>query len=57
MSTAALSPLLTDQEAANYLGVSAGTLTVWRSVRRYGIPYLKIGRKVYAVALFQVKWV
>ena len=46
MSTATLPALLTDHEAAEYLGVSVGTLSVWRSVGRYQIPYLKVGRKI-----------
>jgi excisionase family DNA binding protein len=39
-------PLLTDQEAADYLGTKKATLAVWRSTGRYNLPYLKIGRLV-----------
>lgn len=39
-------PLMTKDEAAKYLGVSPGTLAVWRCVGRHGIPYHKIGRCV-----------
>lgn len=39
-------PLLTPAEASEYLGVSVDTLSVWRCVGRYGIPYVKIGRLV-----------
>ena len=39
-------PLLTPQEAAAYIGVTVNTLNVWRCVRRYEIPYIKIGRLV-----------
>ena len=48
MSTAILSPssLLTPEQAASILGVTAGTLNVWRATRRYPLPYVKIGRKV-----------
>ena len=47
MSTAALSPsLLTPEQAAGFLGVTAATLNVWRATRRYPLPYCKIGRKV-----------
>ncbi len=48
MSTATLSPssLLTPEQAAGFLGVTAGTLNVWRATRRYPLPYCKIGRKV-----------
>lgn len=34
-------------EAAEYLGVSPGTLTVWASLGRYRLPFVKIGRKVF----------
>ena len=32
--------------AAEYIGVKPGTLQVWRSTKRYPLPYLKIGRLV-----------
>jgi excisionase family DNA binding protein len=38
--------LLTTDEAAEFLGVSAGTLAVWRCVARYRLPFVKIGRNV-----------
>lgn len=38
--------LLTPNEAAKFLGVSAGTLAVWRCVARYSLPYVKVGRKI-----------
>ena len=38
--------LLDDTQAAAILGISAGTLSVWRSVGRYALPYVKIGRRV-----------
>ena len=37
---------ITTQEAADFLGVTKGTLEVWRSQGRYNIPYIKIGSKV-----------
>ncbi|QFY43125.1 helix-turn-helix domain-containing protein [Candidatus Methylospira mobilis] len=40
------SHLLNEQEAAQYLNVSPGTLSVWRSTGRYGLVYVKIGRRV-----------
>ncbi len=47
MSIATLSPsLLTPEQAAGILGVTAGTLNVWCATRRYPLPYVKIGRKV-----------
>ncbi|MDA8259217.1 MAG: helix-turn-helix domain-containing protein [Betaproteobacteria bacterium] len=38
---------LDNDRAAEYLGVAPGTLEVWRCTRRYPIPYMKVGRKVY----------
>ena len=37
--------LLSNREAARFLGISAGTLAVWRSTRRYCIPYTLIGNR------------
>ena len=37
---------LTPDQAAEILGVSVGTLSVWRSTKRYPLRYLKIGRTV-----------
>ena len=37
---------LTRKQAAKYLGVSEGTLSVWATVGRYNLPYFKAGRKV-----------
>lgn len=38
--------LLTQAEAAEILSVAAQTLSVWRSSKRYDLPYSKIGRNV-----------
>ncbi len=38
--------LLTNEESAAYLGVTPGTLDVWRCTKRYNIPYIKVGRLV-----------
>jgi hypothetical protein len=48
MATANLSPssLLTPEQAAGILGVTAGTLNVWRATRRYPLVFVKVGRKV-----------
>jgi hypothetical protein len=35
--------LLTRVEAAEYLGISAKTLAVWACVKRYNLPYVKVG--------------
>jgi excisionase family DNA binding protein len=44
--TAGHSDLLDNVEAAKRLDVAPGTLEVWRSTGRYGIPYIKVGRRV-----------
>jgi len=35
--------LLTRVEAAEYLGISSKTLAVWACVKRYSLPYVKVG--------------
>ena len=40
------SNLLTNEEAAEYLGVASNSLAVWRTTKRYAIPYVKVGRLV-----------
>ncbi len=42
----AVCELLPPTDAAAFLGVTVGTMEVWRCVRRYPLPYVKIGRKV-----------
>ena len=38
--------LLDETQSAAYLGLSNGTLGVWRSTGRYKLPFIKIGRNV-----------
>jgi excisionase family DNA binding protein len=38
------SELLTREQAAVYLGITASTLAVWKSKGRYDLPCVKIGR-------------
>jgi len=38
--------MLTEREAAARLGVTAGTLRVWRCTGRHAVPWFKIGRSV-----------
>jgi excisionase family DNA binding protein len=38
--------LLDEKAAGDYLTVAPGTLSVWRSTGRYGLPFLKVGRMV-----------
>ena len=55
-STAVKPKLLAQNEAADFLGVSPGTLAVWRCVARYRLPYVKIGRSVRYDAADLVAW-
>lgn len=38
--------LIDSAPAAEILGVTEGTLSVWRSTGRYGLPFVKVGRRV-----------
>ena len=38
--------LLTPKQAAEYLGIKENTLAVWRSTKRYNLPFIKIGRSI-----------
>ncbi len=38
--------LLKPEQVAEILGVTPETLQVWRSTRRYPLPYVKVGRCV-----------
>lgn len=38
-------PLMTAKEAALYLNVAIGTLTVWRCTKRYDLCYEKVGAR------------
>jgi Helix-turn-helix domain len=35
------------ESAARFIGVEPSTLPVWRCTRRYDLPYVKVGAKVY----------
>ena len=39
-------PLRTEKQAAEYLGTTPGTLSVWRCTRQVKIPFIKIGKAV-----------
>lgn len=39
-------PLLTEIEAAELLGIKPQTLSVWRCVKRYPLPYIRVGRNI-----------
>jgi predicted DNA-binding transcriptional regulator AlpA len=38
--------LLSEVEAAQFLGVKPTTLQIWRCTKRYPLPFIKIGRLV-----------
>lgn len=38
--------LITERQAATFLGVSPATLRVWRCTRRVQLPFVKVGRAV-----------
>jgi predicted site-specific integrase-resolvase len=42
-----ISELLTPKQASQKLGVSVGTLAVWRSRKKYPLNFVKIGGKVF----------
>jgi excisionase family DNA binding protein len=46
METSMENNLLDEKEAAVILTVKPETLSVWRSTGRYGIPFVKVGRRV-----------
>jgi len=39
--------LMTTSEAAKFLRLKEDTLLIWRCTKRYDLPYIKIGRKVF----------
>jgi hypothetical protein len=39
--------LKTDIEASQKLKVSPGTLAVWRSTKRYPLPFVKMGSRIF----------
>ena len=38
---------LTPSEAAEALGVTTGTLAVWRCTKRYQLPFVRVGSKIF----------
>ena len=47
---------LTTQEAAQFLGLHPGSLAIWRCKRRYNLPFVKIGKKIYYYEADLVAW-
>lgn len=56
MTAQAANKLLNDTEAASFLGVKPGTLSVWRSTGRYGIPFIKVGSRVKYRESDLIRW-
>jgi hypothetical protein len=47
--------LLSTEHAAQHIGITPHTLTVWRCTKRQNIPYIKVGRLVkYRLADLEV---
>lgn len=38
--------LLTKEDVSRILGITVGTLAVWRTTKRYNLPYVKSGRLI-----------
>lgn len=38
--------LLTPEQVSETLGITSGTLQIWRTTHRYNLPYIKVGGKV-----------
>ena len=41
------SDLMSREAAAAYLGIKPHTLAVWACTKRYGLSYVRVGRRVY----------
>jgi hypothetical protein len=39
--------LFNENAAADLIGVRPQTLSVWRSTKRYPLPYVRVGRLIY----------
>jgi excisionase family DNA binding protein len=47
MGKVELPVLMTPKEVAEFLQIKEQTLLVWRHYKRYNLPYVKIGRRVF----------
>lgn len=47
---------LTQQEVANILNVKTTTITHWRCIKRYKIPYIKLGRVILYPQTSFIDW-
>ncbi len=41
-----MNTLLTPSQVSDFLGVTIGTLSVWRCTGRYPLNFIKVGRRV-----------
>ncbi|GIU20082.1 helix-turn-helix domain-containing protein [Shewanella sp. MBTL60-007] len=41
-----MNTLLTPSQVSDFLGVTIGTLSVWRCTGRYPLSFIKVGRRV-----------
>lgn len=48
--------LITPSAASEILGVTTGTLSVWRSTGRYDLPFHKVGGRVFYRKKDLKKW-
>jgi excisionase family DNA binding protein len=46
MSVAVPCPTLGRKEAAEFLGVQEQTLAAWACNHRYGLPFIRVGRRI-----------
>jgi hypothetical protein len=46
-NTSSSADLMTPKAAAAYIKIEASTLAMWRSTKRYALPYVKVGRLVF----------
>ena len=46
MAVAIPCPTLGTKDAAQFLGLKEQTLAIWRSAKRYDLPYIRVGRSI-----------
>lgn len=47
---------LPNRAAAAYLGITEHTLDVWRCTKRYPIPYIKVGSRIFYLKADLDRW-
>ena len=47
---------LTTKQAAEFLNLHPGSLAIWRCKRRYNLPFVKIGKKIFYYEADLVAW-